>query len=374
MSTAFHNKYRPRKFDQLIGHERAVTRLRGIVKSGKIPNALMFVGPTSCGKTTLARCFAAEVNEAFDKSIDKHPDYMEQNAGANGKVDNIRELLRVAQLNPQRGKRRFIVIDEAQKLTEEAKSALLKTLEEPPSKTTFVLCSMEAEKFSSSHAGKALANRCSPFVLEALTKDNIIRHLTRVAKKEEMDYVNEKILSEIANNSQGEMRTAANLLEALQQYASATEGKITSEDIDEVIASVSSKDDEVALRILLAIYAKKFTAVQKAVLDAQDPFGLINKLLWMNGFMLSVKVLNGEKHQKVWWSKPNQELKKKAQGLIENNFLNPKQELQTYAMTQVHLVRMRQQAMSFLVPEVNLIGALAYELILELKRLEPRKE
>jgi DNA polymerase III gamma/tau subunit len=273
---------------------------------------MLFIGPTSAGKTTLARCFAAEVNET--DNIDSHPDYMELNAGASGKIDDIRGLIDVSRLMPQRGKRRFIVIDEAQQLTGAAAQAILKPLEQPPEKTIFILCSMEPEKFSTG-AGRAIANRCAQFILEPHSKENIIRHLSRIAKAEDMGYAGEKILTKIADNSNGEMRTAASLMESLQQYAASSEnGKVSPDELDEVIATTSTKDDECACRIMLGIYAGRFSIVQRALLDAQDSFGLINKLIWLNSFMLNVHILGDEKHSKVWWNKNNieEQSKKKA--------------------------------------------------------------
>jgi DNA polymerase III subunit gamma/tau len=361
MSQPFHLKYRPRKLDQVIGHEKIVDRLKGIISSKKYPNAILFTGPTSAGKTTLARCFAAEVNET--DNIDNHPDYLELNAGASGKIDDIRGVIDVAKLMPQRGKRRFLTIDEAHNLTGAAAQALLKPLENPPERTIFILCSMEPEKFSTG-TGRAIANRCSQFVLQPHSKENIVRHLKRIVKKEEMSYADEKVLAKISDNSNGEMRTAASLLEALQQYA-ASEGskKITDEDIDSVISSTSTKDDEIAIRILLGVYAKKFSVVQRSLLDAQDSFGIINKMIWLNSFMLNNYVLRGEKHPKVWWNKHNQVLNEQTKKLVEKQILDPKKELHTYALTQMYLVRLRQQASSFLVPEQNLVGSLLYECI-----------
>ncbi len=364
MSKPFHLKYRPKKLDQIVGHEKVVSRLKGIISSGKFPNALLFIGPSSAGKTTLARCFAAEVNET-DK-IDAHPDYLEINAGADGGIDEVRSMIGVAKLMPQRGKRRFICVDEAQRLTGAAAQAILKPLEQPPERTTFILCSMEPEKFSSG-AGRAIANRCAQFVLEPHPKENIIRFLTRIAKKEEMGYVNEKVLNKIAENSNGEMRTAASLLESLQQYAAAEGGKVDTDSLDEVIATTSTKDDEVAIRILIGVYALKFGVVQKAILDAQDSFGIINKLIWLNSFMLNNYILKGEKHPKVWWSKHNGDLKKKFDELAEKKVIIDENQLHMFATTQTYLVKLKQQSASFLVPEQNLIGGVLYECIDALK-------
>lgn len=354
----FHELHRPRNLDQIIGHEQVVGRLRGILKTEKFPSAMLFVGPTSSGKTTLSQCFAAEVNGKSEG----HPDYYELNAAALGKVENAREVIEIAKLHPQRGKQRFIVIEEAQQLSGAAEQAILRPLEKAPKRTTFILCSMEPEKLH-----RAVQNRCTQFVLKPHDKDNIMRFCRRIAKREKMEYVNKKMINKIANNSNGEMRTAANLLESLSQYA-ASGAKISTESLNDVISSTTTRDDEVAVMVMVGIYAMKFSVVQRSLLEATDSFGLINKLLWLNGFMLNYHILKGEKHPKLWFNKNNLELRSKVEGLVQEKHLEEKNKLHIFALTQTYLVRLRQQASSFLVPEQNLIGGILYDLIKELKR------
>lgn len=364
MSIAFYNKHRPKSLDQIIGHEKAVARMHGIIASKKIPNAILIIGPTSVGKTTLARCFASDLN-SVDGDIERHPDYLEINAGATGKIENIRELLEVSKLNPQKGIRRVIVVDEAQNLTGASEQAVLKPLEESPKKTVFILCSMEPEKLK-----KAMINRCTQFVLQQPSKDKIVKLLKRVSKREELSYVTEEFLEKIADNSSGEMRTACNLLESVTQYVASLEKtpkKLSDEDLNEILATTETKDDVIAIQVMLAVYARKFSYAQKCLLDATDSFGLINKMIWLNSFMLSNYVLKGEKHPKVWWTKHNADLLRRTKELLSNQPDLEKKQLNTYAATQAALVKLRQEASSFLVPEQNLIGAHLYQLINQLK-------
>lgn len=108
-----HTQYRPKTLDKLIGHAEAVTRMKGIINSGKVPSAILLTGPTSVGKTTLARAFACDLSgrgEAFLNS----PDYREINFSDTRGIDDIRELIKLTRFKPQTSKYRVIVGDECQ--------------------------------------------------------------------------------------------------------------------------------------------------------------------------------------------------------------------------------------------------------------------
>jgi DNA polymerase-3 subunit gamma/tau len=156
---SLHRKYRPKTLERVIGQEAAVTRLRGLIKTGKVPNAIAFFGPPSAGKTTLARCLAAAVNE---KPIEDQQDYKELNAATQRSIDDVRELERLSKFRPMGSKQRFILIDEAQQFMSNAAAAqgLLKPVEEPSVHTSWIFGSSEPEKFSSSNHGRALLSRC----------------------------------------------------------------------------------------------------------------------------------------------------------------------------------------------------------------------
>ena len=371
--TTFHLKYRPKTLDKVLGHETAVNRLTGIIKSGKYPNALMLTGPSSAGKTTLARCFAAEVLEVED--VERHPDYLEQNAGSDGGVDDIRQIIEVARLNPLKGKKRFLVLDESHRLNGAAQDAILKPLEQPAKNTIFILCSMEPEKFSSGK-GRAIANRCSPFVLEAPTESTLCRYISRIIKTEKLPIDDKDLIRKIAQASNSEFRTAAGHLEGISQTLGAKgKGyKVTEADILSILKASEAPEDEIAVRILIGVYTQKFSLVQKAILDAGDSYALINKLLWTNSYCLNKHVLKGERHPKVWGNKWGDKLIAMVSDYSESNkdsvVADSVKRMNVYAATQSALVSLRQQAASFLVPEQNLISAILYQLVRDLRSLK----
>lgn len=361
---ALHRKYRPQTLKRVIGHDAVVNRLRGIVESGKIPSAMAFFGPPSAGKTTLARAFAAEINQ---KPVSEQADFKEVNAADQRSIDDIRELTKLSKFRPL-SNRRFILIDEAQQLTGNAAAlqCLLKPLEEPSKGTTWIICSMEPAKLQASTLGKAILTRCNQFILEPHTEKDLLKQALRIAKGEKMKYLlteDNKLLKSIARASNNEMRTLANVMQTLQQYYDGLEDKpkrLKLEHISGVLASIESSDDKAALKFMVGVYSRKFAQAQTALLDVSDGFSFIKKLVWMSSFMLNVSVLNGQKHSKVWWSSMNRELHSSTKGL--------KLSLGDLACVNAHLVKVQAQAASFQVPVTDLLSSEAYYLIKELAK------
>jgi hypothetical protein len=225
---------------------------------------------------------------------------------------------------------------------------------------------MEPEKFNQGYA-KAVAGRCSKFILQAPSQASLATYISRIAKAEELTFLTKDVIGKLSEKV-STFRDAASITEAAAQYmASNPKGKFSEEALGEVMQSTESKDDEVAVRILLGVYLGRFGMVQKALLDAEDPYALINKLLWLNTFMLNDTVLKGQRHPKVWTTKWNMELKAALREIQGDKKEAPSIGLSTFAATQEALVELRTRAQSFLVPETNLIGAILYRLIAALK-------
>lgn len=357
---SLHNNYRPQNLSRIIGHETHVTRLKGIVASGKHPSAIALFGPTSAGKTTLARAFAADLNGL--KTITGSRDYMEMNASADRSIDDIRQLNQQAKFRPQ-NKKRVICIDEAHGLLSNAvaANALLKILETPPANTMFILASMEASKFQSAQIGRALMNRCNQLILEAHTPDDLMKQAKRIAKGESMTYVlddENKVLKTVVKSVQ-EMRSLANLMESLQQYYEGLDKKpklLTKEHIAQVLQSTESSDDKLAVQIMEAVYNCQFKVVQRCILDISDGHGMVNKLLWLNQFVLNTTILDGGRHPKVWGSAGGKELLSKSKGI----------KLGTMAACNATLVETKAALHTFATSPEELLSSRLYRLIKEI--------
>ena len=143
---ALYRKYRPLHLSEVIGQDKTIEQLQGALTKGKISHAYLFVGPRGCGKTSVARIFAHEINH-FDYQLeDSYIDIIEIDAATFTSVDNIRELREKAMIMPTLGKYKVYIIDEVHMLSNSALNALLKILEEPPEHVIFIMATTNPEK------------------------------------------------------------------------------------------------------------------------------------------------------------------------------------------------------------------------------------
>jgi len=305
------NKYRPKKLKDVCGHESEVKRIEGILKSGKIPNSLAFLGMTGTGKTTLARIFAAYVNCTEQNfcgkcescklflSKDGHPDVNEINAANTRTIEDARNLLESLRYKPSVGKYRIVILDEVQQLTPQAQQAILKALEEPPTHVIFILCSMEPEKLDN-----ALLTRCSRFYLENPSASDIAKRLYKISKKEGIE-ISKSSIKAIAQNSGGCVRLAVESLESAFQLIESCETQKEAESLikKHVLKSGTSTDDEIAIGVLVACQQGNPKRLHKLLLDVSDFNSLTNKMTYLVMYQLDSGTVNS--HKNVWHTSQN---------------------------------------------------------------------
>ncbi len=228
-------KYRPATFQSVIGQHALTTTLKNAIVNNKLAHAYLFCGPRGVGKTTCARIFAKTINclhpttnheacnecescQAFNeqRSYNIH----ELDAASNNSVDDIRTLTDQVRIPPQIGKYKVYIIDEVHMLSQNAFNAFLKTLEEPPAHTIFILATTEKYKIL-----PTILSRCQTYDFNRITQKDIVDHLLYVAEQEQIT-AEPEALGVIAQKADGGMRDALSIFD---QLASFTGGKITYE-------------------------------------------------------------------------------------------------------------------------------------------------
>lgn len=224
MSQALYRKWRPARFDQVVGQEHITQTLKNAIAAGRIGHAYLFSGPRGTGKTTTARLLAKAANclhddlaerpcdecgpcDAVDQS--RFLDLIEIDAASNTGVDDIRDLRDKINFSPSEGRFKVYIIDEVHMLSTAAFNALLKTLEEPPPHAMFVLATTEEHKVP-----LTIKSRCQQFNFRLLTTQEIIGRLDWLADREDLTIEKEALLM-IARHGAGSLRDAESLLDQL---------------------------------------------------------------------------------------------------------------------------------------------------------------
>jgi DNA polymerase-3 subunit gamma/tau len=267
---SLYRRHRPRTFAEVVGQEPVVRTLRNAVERGNVHHAYLFVGSRGTGKTSMAKILAACLNCERDPT---HPttepcgecescvsiarasslDVIEMDAASNNSVDDIRELRESVAYAPVSGGRKVYILDEAHMLSTAAWNAFLKTLEEPPPNTVFVLATTEANKVPAT-----VVDRCHRFDFRRPTVEQIASVVRRAALAESIEIPPEAVAA-LARSATGSFRDALGTLEQLVTYSGtqialadvlAVLGVADSRLLEETVDAVAGGDSRRALKAL----------------------------------------------------------------------------------------------------------------------------
>ena len=234
-----YRRWRPQTFAQMAGQQHITQALKNAIRSGRLGQAYLLVGPKGTGKTTTARiiakaanCRAVEEGDPCDDcqqcgaiNTGTHMDTVEIDAASNRGIDEIRDLRDSVRYLPSQGRRKVYIIDEVHMLTAAASNAFLKTLEEPPEHVMFVLCTTAPDSIL-----PTITSRCQRLDFRRLSVDAVSQRLRHVAERETIPIDGEAIET-IARNCGGSLRDAQNMLETLAVGADGPIGRPEAENM-----------------------------------------------------------------------------------------------------------------------------------------------
>jgi DNA polymerase-3 subunit gamma/tau len=285
-STSLYRRHRPGSFDEVVGQTHVVRTLRNAVEQGKVHHAYLFVGSRGTGKTSMAKILARSLNcerggptvapcgeceSCVTIAAGTSVDVIEMDAASNRSVDDVRDLRERVAYAPAGGHWKVYILDEAHMLTKEAWNAFLKTLEEPPPNTVFVLATTESHKVMAT-----IADRCQRFDFQRPSLEQISEVLNRVAAAESLE-VDEGAAAMIARSAQGSFRDALGTLDQLVAFGG------DHVELKDVLEMLGAADADLLFEAVDAVIAEDpkgvLIGVEKMARSGRDPSQFARDLL-----------------------------------------------------------------------------------------------
>lgn len=267
MSQSLYRKWRPQRWEEIVGQEAVVRTLQQAVRSGRVAHAYLFAGPRGTGKTTTARILAKALN-CLDPDPEKRPctvcsvcqevqegrflDLIEIDAASHTGVDDVRALRDRVHFAPTKGRYKVYIIDEVHMLSTAAFNALLKTLEEPPAHVIFVLATTEWHKVPAT-----VRSRCQVYPFRRIPLRDILASLRGIVDAEDIT-IEDDALRAIARQAAGSLRDAISLLDQLAslgeaitlEHVHALLGTAPDEAVYTLVEALRQGDSQTALRAM----------------------------------------------------------------------------------------------------------------------------
>jgi DNA polymerase III subunit gamma/tau len=266
-SASLYRRHRPQSFSEVVGQQHIVRTLSNAVEKGRVHHAYLFVGSRGTGKTSMAKILARSLNCVNGPTLTPcgecescqtiaagtSLDVIEMDAASNRSVDDIRELRERVGFAPAAGRWKVYILDEAHMLTKEAWNAFLKTLEEPPPNTAFVLATTEPQKVMAT-----IVDRCQRFDFQRPSLEQIAEVVKRVAAAESIE-IEEGAVALISRSATGSFRDALGTLDQLVAFGG------ESVTTDEVVEMLGAADAELLFDTTDALASGNARAALEAV-------------------------------------------------------------------------------------------------------------
>ncbi len=277
-------KYRPKKFDEVVGQEHITQTLKNAIVNNRIAHAFIFAGPRGVGKTTTARIFAKALNcenpqngepcgvcekcKMFETQ--QTVDIIEIDGASNRGLNEIKTLRESVKYAPTSGKYKVYIIDEVHMLTTEAFNAFLKTLEEPPERTVFIFATTDVHKVP-----LTILSRCQRYDFRRIEIPEIKKQLQKIATDQGVE-IDDESLTLIARKSDGALRDAESFFDQVVAFSG---DKITANDVSKMFNLIN---EDLYFEVTDAILSKNFKAgfaiTQKVYDNGWNFVDLINGL------------------------------------------------------------------------------------------------
>jgi DNA polymerase III subunit gamma/tau len=296
-------KYRPSRFDDLIGQDAMVRTVSNAFESGRIPQAWILTGVRGVGKTTTARILARALNyELPDGSItgptikmpvlgahcqaimeSRHIDVIEMDAASHNGVDDVRQINDAIRYAPVSARYKVYILDEVHMLSTQAFNALLKTLEEPPPHAKFIFATTEIRKVPIT-----ILSRCQRFDLRRVDAGTLVKHLEGIAAKEAIE-VEPEALALIARAAEGSVRDSLSLLDQAIAHAA---GPVRAEHVRQMLGLADrARVIDLFEALMRGDIAAALTELRAQYDTGADPAVVLTDLAEFSHFVTRVKIV-----------------------------------------------------------------------------------
>lgn len=272
MYLALARKYRPQKFADLIGQPHITKTLQNAIQQDKLYPALIFSGMKGVGKTSAARILSKTLNcekgpgiepcnecsVCIEITEDKSPDYIEIDGASNNGVEEVRTLKEKVKYKPFKNRFRVVVIDEVHMLSNSAWNALLKTIEEPPEHTYFVMATTDFHKIPAT-----IVSRCQQFEFKRIPYEIIVKLLKEICEKEGIS-ITDYSLFLVARSSEGSLRDAKKVLD---QAIAISGGDVKDQDVIDILGVI---EEEIFITLTRSIFTRDRKNIIEQINDLSE--------------------------------------------------------------------------------------------------------